>query len=77
MGYAMSIKIERSEKTGRWIKSTKSSGTCFTISPDRFEQILKTGKLSPDFPNWHLEADESVERYEFNEHGITVFIKKG
>ena len=68
------IKMERSKATNRWVKSTKSSGTCFTISFDRFEEILRTGKIPAAFSNWKLKNGEAVERFEMSEQGVTVFI---
>jgi hypothetical protein len=69
------VVLEKSEKTGRWIKGRRTGGMCFTISPDRFAEILRTGKLPSAFPNWKLSSTEQIERLVFDENGITVFIK--
>ena len=70
----MSINIERSAKTGRWIKGNSTSGCCFTISPDRLIEILRTGKLPQAFPGWRLKTFEHVERIVMGDNGITVYI---
>lgn len=70
----MSTILERSTKTGRWIKGTRMSGVCFTITPDRLEEILRTGSLPKAFSNWKLKSNEFVERFVMDEVGITVFI---
>lgn len=68
------IAIERSEKG--WKTGRLTGGVCFTISWDRFEEILKTGKLPKAFPNWHLKSNEYVTRFEIGTDGVTVFIGK-
>ena len=68
------ISIEKNDKTGRWQSTTNKSGMCFTISLDRMEQILKTGVLPDAFPNWKLKPEEYVERFTFDNNGITVYI---
>lgn len=64
----------RGIERGSWRKAPTTGGVCFTISWDRFEDILKTGSIPEAFPNWHLKDDEFVERYEINADGVTVFI---
>ncbi len=68
------ISIEKNEKTGQWQEKLTKGGLCFTISPDRMEQILKTGVLPDAFPNWKLKPEEYVERFVFDSEGITVYI---
>ena len=61
------ISISRSEKTGNWVKARPTGGCCFTINFDRLEGLLQeVGSL---------KEGESVERYEIDQYGITVFIK--
>lgn len=67
------INIERSHRTGKWIRGYVNSGCCFTISPDRLEEILRTGALPKAF-QWKLKPTERVERLVMNETGITVYI---
>ena len=65
------------DTNNRWKKVTpRSSGVCFTISWDRFQEILETGKLPKAFPNWRLGVDETVERWEIADEGVVVFIKE-
>lgn len=69
------VNIERSKKTNRWVKGRSTSGCCFTISPDRLQEILRTGKLPQAFPNWKLKPTEYVDRLVMNEQGITVYVE--
>jgi hypothetical protein len=66
------MNVERSKKTGRWVKGTSASGTCFTISYDNFEEFLKSGRLP--YTSWRLKAGECVERFVAGENGVTVYI---
>lgn len=52
-----------------YTKTRSTGGSCFTISFTRIAQLLKRGGT--------LKGDETVERFEVDEHGLTVFIKGG
>jgi len=74
------LAFEKSQKTGEWINSRRTGGSCFTISFDRFTNILRTGKLPDTFRDyfrdyWKLKPNEEIERLVINENGITVYIK--
>lgn len=60
------IGFAKSERTGRWVKARPTGGTCFTITYDRLESLLHE--------NGALKPGEFVERFEIDEHGVTVFI---
>ena len=64
----------RGVERGSWRKAPTTGGVCFTISWDRFEEILKAGSIPKAFPNWHLKEGEFVERIETSTDGVTVFI---
>lgn len=68
--------LQKEPETGRWVRGTDSGGMCFTVSPARFEEILKSGKLPSAFPNWKLGKDEFVEKLVFDASGITVYVGK-
>jgi len=54
-------------KRNPWIKARSRGGHCFTMSFDHLEAWLrKDGCLDPD---------ETVERFEIDDHGITVFFE--
>ena len=62
------IAFSRSERTGRWVKARPTGGTCFTITYDRLERLLvENGALR--------KGKEKVERFEIDEHGVTVFME--
>lgn len=71
------MKLIKSPKTNKWISYKGSnSGLCFTISFDRFEEILKTGKIPEVFKHtWKLKEYEYIEKLDITKDGIVVFIE--
>src|SRR6266705_123097 len=51
----------------KWVKARSTGGHCFTISFDRLAQHLTDGAT--------IEPGETVERFEIDEYGLTVFIE--
>ena len=70
----MRVAYKRTEKKDyysrlKWVKTRSTGGHCFTISFDRLAQHLTDGGT--------LEPGETVERFEIDEYGLTVFIEGG
>jgi hypothetical protein len=70
----MKMILERSEKTGRWIQSRRTSGLCFTISPKALEATLRAG-FRTGTCTFKLSDDETIDRFMFDNRGLTVFLK--
>jgi len=55
-----------------WKKVRSTGGMCFTVSWDRFQDMLKNKEA---LHSGFLGEDEYVERFEVNEQGVTVFFE--
>jgi hypothetical protein len=62
-----------SNRRFRYNKGSYGGGMCFTISWERFSDLLK-GR--DDYFVSRLHEDEYVDRFEVGEEGVVVFIEK-
>lgn len=65
----MSTVAYKPGKKKAWIKARPTGGAAFTLSFDRIANLLFVGGT--------LREGEEIERFEVNEHGLTVFVTGG
>jgi len=64
----MNFVMQRSPRTGQWIKGRSASGTCSNVTWDFLEQMLhECGRL---------KDDECIEKVEVSDYGVKYVIGK-